>query len=239
MRTITKKISIDYVPNFNEGEIILIDKPFMKTSFNVVYKIRKAINVKKVGHAGTLDPLATGLLIICTGKKTKEISSLMNLQKTYTGIISIGKTTPSFDLETEFITQSNYDYVTEDLILETKKYFLGSITQIPPMFSAVKINGKVLYKLARKGIEVERKPREVFIYSFDIEKIDLPDIYFKITCSSGTYIRVIAHDFGQRLKCGAYLKSLRRIQIGDFTVDDAFEINEFIRYLKNLSLTVN
>ncbi|MCX7798313.1 MAG: tRNA pseudouridine(55) synthase TruB [Melioribacter sp.] len=236
---ITKKISNDYVPNFQEGEIILIDKPFKKTSFDIIHKIRKAIDVKKVGHTGTLDPLATGLLIVCTGKKTKEISSLMNLEKTYTGIISIGKTTPSYDMETEFNSQKSYEYVTENLIYETRDNFLGKITQVPPMYSAVKVNGKALYKLARKGIEVERKPREVFIYNFDIEKIDLPDIYFRITCSSGTYIRVIAHDFGEKLKCGAFLKSLRRVQIGDFSVDDAFSIDEFIGYLKNISFTVN
>jgi len=236
---ITKKISNDYVPNFLEGEIILIDKPFKKTSFDVIYKIRKVINVKKIGHAGTLDPMATGLLIVCTGKKTKEISSFIGLDKTYTGIISLGKTTPSFDLETEFNSEKNFDYVTEEMIYNTRNEFLGTSTQIPPMYSAVKKNGKALYKFARKGIEVERKPREIFISKFEINKIELPDIHFEITCSSGTYIRVIANDFGEKLGCGAYLKSLRRTRVGNFNVEDAFEIDEFIQYVKSISFSVN
>jgi len=236
---ITKKISNDYVPNFLEGEIILIDKPFKKTSFDVIYKIRKVINVKKIGHAGTLDPMATGLLIVCTGKKTKEISSFIGLDKTYTGIISLGKTTPSFDLETEFNSEKNFDYVTEEMIYNTRNEFLGTSTQIPPMYSAVKKNGKALYKFARKGIEVERKPREIFISKFEINKIELPDIHFEITCSSGTYIRVIANDFGEKLGCGAYLKSLRRTRVGNFNVEDAFQIDEFIQYVKSISFSVN
>jgi len=236
---ITKKISNDYVPNFLEGEIILIDKPFKKTSFDVIYKIRKVINVKKIGHAGTLDPMATGLLIVCTGKKTKEISSFIGLDKTYTGIISLGKTTPSFDLETEFNSEKNFYYVTEEMIYNTRNGFLGASTQIPPMYSAVKKNGKALYKFARKGIEVERKPREIFISKFEINKIELPDIHFEITCSSGTYIRVIANDFGEKLGCGAYLKSLRRTRVGNFNVEDAFQIDEFIQYVKSISFSVN
>ncbi|MEG8946038.1 tRNA pseudouridine(55) synthase TruB [Rosettibacter firmus] len=239
MKVITKKISNDYVPNFQEGEIILINKPLKKTSFDVVHKIRKAVNVKKVGHAGTLDPMATGLLIVCTGKKTKEITTLSKLNKTYSGIISLGKTTPSFDLETDFDSEKDFDYVTEDMIYKVRDTFLGLIEQIPPMYSAIKKNGKALYKLARKGIEVEREPRKIFIYKFDINKIDLPDIYFEITCSSGTYIRVIAKDFGDKLGCGAYLKALRRTQIGDYCIEDAFEINEFFDYLKSLSFSVN
>lgn len=239
MKMITKKISNDYVPNFVDGEIILIDKPFRKTSFDVIYKIRKAINVKKVGHAGTLDPMATGLLIVCTGKSTKEISSLMGLNKTYTGIISLGKTTPSYDLETDFDSEKDFAYATEEMILNVRDTFLGKSIQLPPMYSAIKKNGKALYRLARKGIEVERNPREIFISKFDIKKIDLPDIHFEITCSSGTYIRVIAHDFGQKIGCGAYLKNLRRTQIGEFNVDDAFQIYDFIDYVKSFSFSVN
>ncbi len=237
---ITKKISNDYVPNFFEGEIILIDKPFKKTSFDVIYKIRKVINVKKVGHAGTLDPMATGLLIVCTGKKTKEIPSFIGFDKTYIGIISLGKTTLSFDLETEFNSQKEFDYVTEEMIYNVRNTFLGASTQLPPMYSAVKKNGKALYKYARKGIEVERKPREIFISKFEINKIELPDIHFEITCSSGTYIRVIANDFGEKLGCGAYLKSLRRTHIGNYNVEDAFQLDEFIQYLKSISfLSIN
>lgn len=236
---ITKKISNDYVPDFLEGEIILIDKPIKRTSFDVIYKIRKAVNVKKVGHAGTLDPMATGLLIVCTGKKTKEISSLIGLDKTYSGIISLGKTTPSFDLETEFDSEKDFDYVTEEMIYNTRNTFLGATTQIPPMYSAVKKNGKALYKFARKGIEVEREPRKIFISKFEINKIELPDIHFEITCSSGTYIRVIAKDFGEKLGCGAYLKALRRTRIGNYSVEDAFQIDEFLDYLKSISFSVN
>ncbi|MEJ5350680.1 MAG: tRNA pseudouridine(55) synthase TruB [Melioribacteraceae bacterium] len=235
----TKKISNDYVPDFLEGEIILIDKPFRKTSFDVIYQIRRAVNVKKAGHAGTLDPLATGLLIVCTGKKTKEIPSFIGLNKTYTGIISLGKTTPSFDLETEFDSENEFEYVTDEMIFNVRNTFLGSTTQIPPMYSAVKKNGKALYKFARKGIEVERKPREIFISKFEINKIELPDIHFEITCSSGTYIRVIANDFGKKLGCGAYLKSLRRTQIGNYNVEDAFQLNEFLEFLKSNSFSVN
>lgn len=239
MRMITKKIANDYVPNFIEGEIILIDKPFRKTSFDIIYKIRKATKVQKVGHAGTLDPMATGLLIVCTGKMTKEISSFIGLNKTYTGIISLGKTTPSFDMETDFDSEKNFDYVNVEMILNVRDTFLGKSMQLPPMYSAVKKNGKALYKFARKGVEVERNPREIFIYNFDIKKIDLPDIYFEITCSSGTYIRVIAHDFGQKIGCGAYLKSLRRTFIGQFDVEDAFQINDFIDYVKSFSFSFN
>ncbi len=239
MKVITNKISYDYHPDFKNGEIILIDKPLKLTSFDVIHKIRKAINVKKVGHTGTLDPMATGLLIVCTGKKTKLISNIMDLGKTYKGIISLGKTTPSYDLETNFDSQKDFDYVTEDMIYNIRDTFLGVSMQIPPMYSAVKKNGQALYKLARKGIEVERKPREIYIKKFEINKIDLPNIYFEITCSSGTYIRVIAKDFGDKIGCGAFLKSLRRTKIGDFDVDDAFSIDEFIKYIESISFFVN
>lgn len=236
---ITKKTAIDYVPDFVKGESILIDKPLINTSFDIVYKIRKAVHVQKVGHAGTLDPKATGLLIICTGKMTKEINTLMGLSKTYTGIISLGKTTPSFDTETEFNSDKNYDDVDEVKILEVRNSFLGSLMQIPPMYSAIKKNGKALYKFARKGVEVERKPREIFISAFEITKIDLPDIYFEISCSTGTYIRVIAHEFGEKLGCGAYLKSLRRTKVGDYDVTDAFAINDFVDYARNYAANQN
>jgi tRNA pseudouridine55 synthase len=213
--------------DFHSGEIILLDKPFGWTSFKVIYKIRKAIEVKKVGHAGTLDPLATGLLIVCTGKKTKEIASFQNLEKTYTGTILLGKTSPSMDLETEISSEMYLKNFSEDEIFKVRDSFLGTISQVPPMFSAIKRNGKNLYKLARKGKSVERTPREVFISKFDIV-VNLPEIHFEIKCSKGTYIRVIADDFGKKLGCGGLLSSLRRTQIGDYCVNDAFEVDEFI-----------
>lgn len=238
MEPITIKTTADYEPDFINGETILIDKPLINTSFDIVYKIRKAVHVQKVGHAGTLDPMATGLLIVCTGKMTKKINQLMGLDKTYTGIISIGKTTPSYDTETEFDSVKSAEGITKDKILEISNSFLGTSMQIPPMYSAVKKNGKSLYKFARKGIEVERKPREIFISKFGITKIELPDIHFEICCSTGTYIRVIAHEFGQMLGCGAYLKSLRRTKIGSFNIDDAFRINDFVEFTKRYSLAV-
>ncbi len=225
--------SIDYSKSdFDLGETILIDKPFRWTSFHVVHKIRKAVGVKKVGHAGTLDPLATGLLIICTGKKTKEISTYQDLEKTYTGIITLGKTTPSMDLETEIIEEKPLDNITEEKILEAKDEFTGSILQIPPMYSAVKYQGKSLYKFARKGKTVAREPRQVTVSKFNIIKINLPDIFFEISCSKGTYIRVIANDLGARLGCGAVLSSLRRIKIGNYDIEDALTMDDFNKNIK-------
>lgn len=224
---ITRKTRIDTLPDFNAGEVILIDKETGKTSFDVVYKIRKAASVKKAGHAGTLDPLASGLLIVCTGNMTKQISFYSGLDKTYTGIISLGKTTPSYDLETAFDSESSIENITEKNIEDARKKFIGNIKQKPPLYSAVKYRGKALYNFARKGINIEKEAREVFVSEFDIEKIVLPDIYFKITCSKGTYIRVIANDLGKALGCGAYLKSLRRTKIGSYFVGDALSINEF------------
>lgn len=215
---------IDYC----QGEVILIDKGINKSSFNVIYKIRKTIKIQKIGHAGTLDPKATGLLIICTGKKTKEIEQFQSLQKTYTGIITLGKTTASMDSETEVLEEKDFTYVTPEQIEEVRKSFLGTIQQVPPMFSAVKFKGKSLYKYARKGVEITRNPREVLITDFIIHSINLPDIHFEISCSKGTYIRVIANDFGVRLGCGGYLSSLRRTRIGEFPVSCALSIEEFM-----------
>ncbi|MGE5680028.1 MAG: tRNA pseudouridine(55) synthase TruB [Bacillota bacterium] len=214
--------------DFDKGEIILIDKSIDKSSFNVIYKIRKAVGVKKAGHAGTLDPKATGLLIICTGKKTKEISSFQDQIKTYTGVITLGKKTLSMDSESEFIEENGIDGISESDILNTKERFTGDILQIPPMYSAVKFKGKSLYKYARKGIELKREARPVHISEFKITKIDLPDVHFEITCTKGTYIRVIAHDFGEALGCGGYLSALRRTKIGAHDVAEAFTIDEFI-----------
>ena len=213
--------------DFSEGEIILIDKPSGPTSFQVVSKIRKITGVKKVGHSGTLDPKASGLMIVCTGKKTKEMDRFINFNKTYSGIIRLGLTSPSMDMETECSELPLPEGLEEKKILEVRDNFLGEIEQIPPMYSAVKIKGKKLYNLARKGKSIERKPRKVLIERFEIERIDLPDIHFTITCSKGTYIRVIADDFGKMLNNGGILLELRRTGIGDFRVDDAIKIDMF------------
>ncbi len=222
---ITKKSDIN-LSNLSEGRVLLIDKEKGKTSFNVVSNVRRIFNIKKVGHAGTLDPAATGLLIVALGKKTKEIYKYQDMPKTYTGIITVGKRTPSMDSETEPTEIKSYEYITEPDIEEVRKTFLGEIKQIPPMYSALKHKGKALYKYARKGIDIKREPRTVNIYNFEISKIKLPDISFKIECSKGTYIRVIADDFGQKLNCGGYLTKLRRTQIGNYKVEDALTIEE-------------
>lgn len=224
---ITKQTKDPQNLDFLAGQIILIDKPVNWTSFNVVSRVRRLTKVKKVGHAGTLDPLATGLLIVCTGKKTKEISEYQAQRKKYTGVITLGKSSPSMDLATEITESVLPDNLSEEKILSARDKFLGNIEQVPPMFSALKHKGKALYKLARAGKEVERAPRQVEIFSFDIKKIELPDIHFEIACSKGTYIRVIADDFGKELGCGGILSLLRRTEIGDYKVDDAFNLDEF------------
>ena len=213
--------------DFTEGEIILIDKPSGPTSFQIVNKIRKITGVRKVGHSGTLDPKASGLMIVCTGKKTKVMDEFINLNKTYSGIIKLGVTSPSMDLETECTAVPIPNDMSEENIRDIRDSFLGEIEQTPPMYSAVKVGGKKLYNLARKGKTIEREPRKIFIEKFEINKIDLPDIHFTITCSKGTFIRVIADDFGKKLESGAVLSELRRIGIGEFSVDEAFTINEF------------
>lgn len=222
--------NLDYL----SGQVILIDKPVNWTSFDVVSKIRKLIKVKKVGHAGTLDPLATGLLIVCTGKKTKEISDYQEKRKKYTGIITLGKSSPSMDLATDVTEKILPDNLTQDKIIEVRNKFLGKILQVPPMYSAVKHKGKALYKFARAGKEVEREPKQVEVFSFEILKIDLPDIHFEIVCSKGTYIRTIANDFGNELNCGGILSLLRRTEIGEYKVDDAYEMNEFSSMFRTL-----
>lgn len=214
--------------DFLKGEVILIDKPAGWTSFKVVYKIRKAIKVKKVGHAGTLDPMATGLLILSTGKKTKELGQYQNLNKTYTGTILLGKTSESMDIETELTEHPIPDSVNERLIFSVRDEFLGETEQITPMYSAAKIKGKKLYVLARKGMKVERKPRKIFVEQFEITAINLPEINFKISCSKGTYIRAIASDFGKKLGCGGVLSSLRRTKIGEFDIDNALQVDDFL-----------
>jgi len=213
--------------DFVLGETLLIDKPLHWSSFKVVHKLRQIIGVKKIGHAGTLDPLATGLLIICTGKKTKQISTFQDLKKTYTGTITLGGVTASMDAEMEVTNLKPFNAISEEEIIAAKKQFEGEIEQTPPMYSAVNYGGKKLYELARKGRTVMRSSRNISVYKFEITKIDLPIIDFEITCSKGTYIRVLANDLGEKLGCGAYLSSLRRTTIGDFSVSDALTVEEF------------
>jgi tRNA pseudouridine55 synthase len=221
--------------NFQIGEIILIDKELKWTSFDVVSKLRNSIKKKldikkiKVGHAGTLDPLATGLLIICTGKMTKNIENFSKLNKTYTGKITLGSTTPSYDLETKPNVHYPIEHIDENMIINTAKKFEGKIFQKPPIFSAVKKDGVRLYKLARKGMDVNIKKREIIINNFTINSINLPEIEFTVTCSKGTYIRSLANDFGKELNSGAHLSELRRTSIGDYLIEDSFKIMDFIR----------
>jgi len=222
--------------DFTNGEVILIDKDEGISSFSIVHKLRKITGIKKIGHAGTLDPKATGLLILCTGKKTKEISKFQDLKKVYSGIISLGKTSPSMDLETELSEAKQTDFINLEILNETRNLFLGKIQQLPPMYSALKHKGKSLYKYARKGIEIERNLREVEIFDFTIEKYIEPDVYFRIICSKGTYIRVIADDFGKKLGTGGYLKKLRREAIGQFDVESAFTIKEFEKVFNSISV---
>lgn len=227
--------------DFQSGQVLLIDKPLNWTSFQVVnklrWKIRKTFNIKKikVGHAGTLDPLATGLLVICTGKMTKQINTFQGQIKEYTGTIVLGSTTPSYDLETEINKTFPTNHITEELILETTKQFIGEIEQFPPVFSAVKKDGKRLYEFARAGQDVEIKSRTVTINEFEITKIEGSNIEFRVVCSKGTYIRSLAHDFGKALNSGSHLSVLRRTKIGDFHVDNAQSIEDFISCLDNLS----
>lgn len=217
-------------PNpFAEGKVLLLNKPLTWTSFDVVRKIRSAIRIKKVGHAGTLDPLATGLLIVCTGKFTKKINEYMAQEKEYTGSFTIGATTETYDLESLPGNCKDYSTVTEEQLHDTAKQFCGRIQQVPPAHSAIKKDGKRVYELARKGIEVKLEPRTVEIRSFDITGIQLPEVHFRVICSTGTYIRSLAQDFGQALGCGAYLSSLCRTRIGSFLLSDAMGIDEFLQ----------
>jgi len=225
--------------DFLAGELVLVDKPLKWTSFDVVNKLRytlkKATGVKKlkVGHAGTLDPLATGLLVICTGKKTKTIESIQGQVKEYTGCIQLGGTTPSYDLETEIENQQPIAHLTKVQIKATAASFEGMQDQLPPIFSAKKIDGKRAYLKARKGETPKMKSKEILIHFFEVEKIELPLVYFKISCSSGTYIRSIANDFGEKLKVGGFLKSLRRTKIGAYSVENAIQVEEFAAFDKN------
>ena len=224
--------------DFKSGQVLLIDKPLHWTSFQAVNKLRwhikKRFNIKKikVGHAGTLDPLATGLLIICTGKQTKQINIYQGQVKEYTGTFTIGATTPSYDLETEIDKTFAIDHITDELLHQTTQQFIGKIQQKPPIFSAIKKDGKRLYELARKGETTEIKSREVTISEFEITAINFPEIEFRVVCSKGTYIRSLANDFGEALQSGAHLSALRRTKIGNFSVQKAVSIDEFINSLE-------
>jgi len=210
----------------NADRVLLINKPFEWTSFDVVNKLRYRLKIKKIGHAGTLDPLATGLLIICTGKMTKRIGEFMGLEKEYTGTFIAGKITPSHDLETDVTEERDISGLTDDRIREATNALTGSILQLPPMHSAIKVGGKRAYQFARRGQEIELKHRQVEITAFDITRIQLPEISFRIVCSKGTYIRSIARDFGDALGVGAYLTGLCRTRIGDFRLENALTIDE-------------
>ncbi|KGO79922.1 pseudouridine synthase [Flavobacterium beibuense F44-8] len=227
--------------SFQEGQVVLIDKPLQWSSFQAVNKVKWALKKNlglkkiKVGHAGTLDPLATGLLIICTGKFTKRIPELQGMVKEYTGTFHIGATTPSYDLETEVNATFPTEHITEELILETTKQFTGEIDQKPPVFSAIKKDGKRLYEHARKGEEVEIASRKVTVHEFEITRVALPEVDFRIVCSKGTYIRSIANDFGAAMQSGSHLTALRRTKIGEFSVEDAILPDAFETMVRSLN----
>ena len=231
--------------DFKGGEVLLVHKPLEWSSFDVVnklrYQIKKKLDVKKikVGHAGTLDPLADGLLILCTGKKTKSIESYMGLEKEYSGIIKLGATTPSYDLETEIDNTYPTDHITETFILKTAAEMVGEQDQMPPIFSAKKINGQKAYDLARKGKEVKLNPKRIEISKFEITKIDGTDVHFLISCSKGTYIRSIAYDFGLKLNSGGHLTALRREKIGEFDLKNASTLEEWIEVIANSEMSIN
>lgn len=210
------------------GRLLLINKPLHWTSFDVVNKLRYTLKTKKIGHAGTLDPLATGLLIICVGKMTKRIEEFMGQEKEYSGKLIIGQTTLSHDLETPVSEQKDIRFITEALIQNARHRFIGNIKQLPPQHSAIRIQGKRAYEFAREGKEVTLVPREVTVSAFDIEQIKLPEISFRIVCSKGTYIRSLVRDFGNHLQVGAYMSALCRTRIGNFRLEDAIAPNEVL-----------
>jgi tRNA pseudouridine55 synthase len=212
--------------SITDGEVLLIDKPLTWTSFDVVKKVRGIKKVKKVGHAGTLDPLATGLLVVCTGKLTKTIQGIQDAEKEYTGTFCIGATTASFDLESEVEQQCSYNHITSEQVMRVVKELTGDLMQVPPMHSAVKLNGVRSYELARRGEVAELKARAITIREFEITRMELPELDFRIVCTKGTYIRSLARDLGLGLNVGAYLKVLRRTRIGNLSVDNAVTLEE-------------
>lgn len=240
MSQLLKDLSIS---NLQEGMVFLVDKPVDWTSFDVVAKLRgtikRKLNVRKhkVGHAGTLDPLATGLLIICTGRLTKTISGYQNLSKEYTGVISLGATTPSFDLETPFDEKFSVEHITKDDLERGRRMLTGTIIQNVPVYSAVKVDGQRMYQLARKGEPVRIKSREVQVHDFEIEDQDFPDLKFRISVSKGTYIRAIADDFGRLVESGGHLSELRRTLIGQYSIEDAWTIDSLVEAIEALEET--
>ncbi|WP_257670323.1 tRNA pseudouridine(55) synthase TruB [Parapedobacter tibetensis] len=227
--------------HFTEGEVLLIDKPLTWTSFDVVQKIRNAIKPQKVkvGHAGTLDPLATGLLILCTGKFTKRIEEFQAQEKEYTGTITLGATTPSYDLEREIDQRFDISGITNEMIAETAASFVGEIEQIPPAHSAVKIDGERVYEKARRGEIVNIKSRIVQIREFEVVSIALPDVEFRVVCSKGTYIRSLAHDFGKVMGNGGHLSSLRRTKSGNFQVENAWQVADLVKHIRETKAAAN
>lgn len=225
------QVSEEVRNSFEAGKVILIDKPLHWTSFDAVRKIRNSIKIKKVGHAGTLDPLATGLLIICTGKFTKKINEYMAQEKEYSGTFTLGATTATYDKESTPQDFKDFLHITEEQIKEATKQFIGEIQQFPPIYSAIKKDGVALYELARRGEEVELKARTITINEFEITNITLPIVSFRVLCGTGTYIRSLAHDFGAALGCGGYLSELRRTKIGEYKVDNALSMEAFLQNL--------
>ncbi len=220
-------------PTPQEGLMFLLDKPKEYTSAKVVNIVKKILDVKKAGHSGTLDPKATGLMIVCTGKMTKSLNDLLGSDKEYEGVMVLGEKTKSFDTETEVYEKISVEHLTESDIKDNAKHFRGEIEQIPPMYSAIKHKGKPLYKMARRGEEMERAPRTVNIKEFEIEEVTLPEVKFRVLCSKGTYIRTLVSDFGDKLSAGAHLKELRRLKIGKYDIKDSLTIDEFITRNKN------
>ncbi len=216
-----------------EGIMLLLDKPKEYTSARVVNIVKKFLDVNKAGHSGTLDPKATGLMIVCTGKLTKSLNELLDSDKEYEGVMTLGEKTMSFDSETEIYEKNSVEHVTEEAIRENIKNFTGEISQVPPMYSAIKHKGKPLYKLARKGQEIERAARTVSIRLFEISEVNMPRVTFRVQCSKGTYIRSLVSDFGDKLGVGAYLTDLRRTKIGSYDIKDSITVEEFINRNRN------
>lgn len=230
----------DHPPSYDflAGATLLVDKPKGWTSFDVVnkirYKLKHQLQVKKikVGHAGTLDPMATGLLVICTGKFTKKLTDFQGLPKTYTGTFQLGATTPSYDAETDIQEHFPTEHITPELIEQARQQFVGTIEQVPPVFSAIKVNGEPLYKKARRGEQVAVEPREVHIHNFELTRMELPMVSFRVGCSKGTYIRSLAYDFGKAVNSGAYLTSLRRTSVGDFRIEQAWQLEDLLAHIE-------
>jgi tRNA pseudouridine55 synthase len=222
--------------DWKEGAMLLVDKPLTWSSFQAGNKIKWLLNRAKIGHSGTLDPLATGLLVFCTGKWTKKLTAMIGLSKEYTGTITIGSTTASYDLESPLENITDFQHITAQQVMDVLPQFIGPIAQLPPIYSAIKQNGKPIYHAARNGEEVIVQPRNITIHEFEITNITLPIISFRIACSSGTYIRSIAHDFGAALAVGGHLSSLRRTKIGEFCIEDAYALEEIVALLEPLKI---